>query len=448
MFDFAKRQNFPLFHYHSYQYRFENDTKLIITFDFEIEGLCSFKPETTISFPNGFKNTITPEFLCNLVFHFGLVEMISYWKATCSPLIKIHCGYLEKLQINFWQDLFFQGLGEFRYKNNMLVSANDFVHFECDAEAKDTKMASNYPVTNQLIMVPIGGGKDSIVTLEILCRNKHTPLLFFLNPRESTFKIAETSQIPAKNWVIINRQIDQNLLKLNEQGYLNGHTPFSALLAFMTILVGVPLGVQSIMLSNENSANEGNVTFNGQIVNHQYSKTYDFEKKFIKYSQKYLTKQTQYFSFLRPLKELAIARLFTKYTKYHTHFKSCNVGQKKDVWCGNCPKCLFVWVILSPWLSLEEMVNIFKKNIWLDLSQLDTLKELAGLSGIKPFECVGTSTEVRAALTLCQKKYGKTQLPLLSSINIDDFQFNEEEISKEHKIPKPYWEMLKHELSS
>ena len=448
MFDFAKRQNFPLFHYHSYQCQFENDEKLTISFDFEIEGLCSFKPKTTINFPNGFKNTISPEYLCHLSFQYGLVEMISYWKSTCSPLIKVHCGYLDNDQIGFWKDLFFQGLGEFRFKNNILANSAEFVNIECDTESKDQLVTTINLKTNNLLMVPLGGGKDSIVTLEILCKNKLSPLLFFLNPRESTFNIADASNISKKNWVIAQRQIDQNLLKLNEQGYLNGHTPFSALLAFLTMLSGVPLGVRNIILSNENSANEGNVLFNGQIVNHQYSKTFDFEKKFSFYSQKYLAKETQYFSFLRPLKELAIARLFSKYTKYHNHFKSCNVGQKKDVWCGNCPKCLFVWVILSPWLPLEDMIKIFNKNIWQDLNQLDSLKELAGVSGIKPFECVGTSSEVRSALLLCQKKYEKTSLPLLSSIKMDDFQYNEEKICNEHMVPKPYWEMLKNELSS
>lgn len=448
MFDFAKRQNFPLFHYHSYQCQFENDEKLTITFDFEIEGLCSFKPKTIINFPKGFKNSISPEYLCQLCFQYGLVEMISYWKSTCSPMIKVHCRYLDNDQINFWQDLFFQGLGEYRYKNNILASAKDFVNIECDSESKDTLVFTKNLNSNNLIMVPIGGGKDSIVTLEILCKNKLSPLLFFLNPRESTFKIGEVSEISRKNWVIAHRQIDPKLLNLNEKGYLNGHTPFSALLAFLTLLVGIPLGVKNIILSNENSANEGNVQFNGQIVNHQYSKTYDFEKKFSNYSLKYLTNQTQYFSFLRPLKELAIARLFSKYTKYHSHFRSCNVGQKKDVWCGNCPKCLFVWVILSPWLSLDEMKKIFNKNIWQDLNQINSLYELAGLRGVKPFECVGTSSEVRSALLLCQKKFGKASMPLLSSIIMEDFQYNEDKISNEHMIPKPFWEMLKNELSS
>ena len=345
MFFFKDRQLHPIFHFHSYHYQFENPEKLIITYDFEIENLVVFKPALEIHFPKGFQNTISPDYYCHLVFQYGLAEMISYWKVTCSPLIRIHCGILTSEQIIFWQDLFYQGLGEFRYINQITNHKNEFVKLECD-EIEPEKYFFFKPYNNSnLEMVPIGGGKDSIVTLEILCKNRRNPLLFFLNPTNSGYKIAAASGVPQSHWVIVKRQIDKNLLKLNDLGYLNGHTPFSALLAFMTILVSVPLGVSKIILSNESSAEEGNVLWNGEIVNHQYSKSFDFEKNMDRYAQQYLTPQTRYFSFLRPLKEIQIAKLFAKFTKYHEYFKSCNVGQKNDIWCCQCSKCLFVWVI-------------------------------------------------------------------------------------------------------
>lgn len=448
MFHFDNRHLHPIFHFHSYQWKFEAPNKLLISYDFEIEKLVCFKPAIEIKFPNDFKNSLTPENICQLVFQYGLVEMISYWKSTCSPLIMIHCGKLNSSQISFWKNLYYHGLGEFRFKNKIMANENEFLNIEFDDHELAEDLFLDNKIYPQLLMVPIGGGKDSIVTLEIMCKNKLKPLLFFLNPRESTFKIADASGIPKDNWIIANRQIDKNLLLLNDQGYLNGHTPFSALLAFLTILVGVPLGVNQIILSNENSANEGNAEFNGEIINHQYSKTFDFEKKFDSYRKQYLTHQTNYFSFLRPLKELQIAKLFSKYTKYHTLFRSCNVGQKQDYWCCQCSKCLFVWVILSPWISFSGMEKIFGKNLWNDNQLLQTLKELAGINGNKPFECVGTIAEVRSALVLSAKKYTKQNFSLLKEVQKWDLKISMDTINQNNLVPQLFMEMLNNELSS
>ena len=447
MFSFEHRHRHPIFHFHSYQYKFETSEKLIVSYDFEIERLGSFKPQLEINFPTGFKNNLSPEYYCHLAFQYGLVEMISYWKATCSPLIRVHCGVLTNEQLLFWNDLFFQGLGEFRYKNQITSNIKDFVTIECDEQEPEKSLSYHHNVNIKSLVIPIGGGKDSVVTLALLCENKLNPFLFFLNPRESSFKIAEASGVPKSNWIIAKRQIDKNLMLLNDQGYLNGHTPFSALLAFMTMFASIPLGIKHIVLSNESSAEEGNALFHGQMINHQYSKTFDFEKKFDRYAQKYLSNETKYFSFLRPLKELNIAKLFSRYSKYHPYFKSCNVGQKKDIWCGQCSKCLFVWVILSPYMTLTAMEKIFGKNLWLDSEQLDTLKELAGIKGNKPFECVGTIAEVRTALALSLKKYENQKFPLLLAAQKWGLMISEDTLNQEHLIPANFMEMLTHELA-
>jgi hypothetical protein len=448
MVNFNLRSQHSIFHFKSFQWRFENSIKLLIEFEFEVEQLVVFSPKLEINFPVAVQNNLSKEAWDLLIFHFGLVEMISYWKATCSPIIKIHCGNLNAEQIVFWKNLFYQGLGEFRFKNNIQINKQDFVNFECKSKTKTTNITHKNILKTDSIIVPIGGGKDSVVTLEILRKNSVLPYLFLLNPRTSSLKIAEVNGVLKEKWVIAKREIDKNLLELNEKGYLNGHTPFSAMLAFMTILTAVPLGIHYIALSNENSADEGNLVFNNEIVNHQYSKSFDFEKKFTQYIQSFITDQTQYFSFLRPLKELQIARLFAKYKKYHALFKSCNIGQKKDIWCGECSKCLFVWVILSPWLSTSEMAKIFGKNIWCDLQLLETLKQLAGVVGNKPFECVGTITEVRTALAMSIKKYAGDEFPLLIEAQKWGLEIIEEGKSQEHLMPKSFMEMLQNELSS
>ena len=110
----------------------------------------------------------------------------------------------------------------------------------------------------------------------------------------------------------------------------------------------------------------------------------------------------QYFSFLRPLSELQIASLFARYEAYHPVFRSCNVGSKTDSWCGHCPKCLFTWIILSPFLTRGQLTAIFGKDLMADASLQPVLEELNGTAAVKPFECVGTVEEVQACLKATQ----------------------------------------------
>jgi hypothetical protein len=203
------------------------------------------------------------------------------------------------------------------------------------------------------------------------------------------------------------------MLDLNKQRYLNGHTPFSALVAFSSVIAGYLNGLRFVALSNESSANESTVA--GSYVNHQYSKSFEFEEDFRYYEKKYLGSGVYYFSFLRPLAELQIAMLFSRFKKYHSVFKSCNVGSKQDIWCGHCPKCLFVYIILSPFLSLNELDNIFGKRLFEDESLQEDFDKLCGILPEKPFECVGSRDEVNASLAETIRKYDGAgiELPIL-----------------------------------
>lgn len=212
--------------------------------------------------------------------------------------------------------------------------------------------------------------------------------------------------------MVVTRTIDPKLLELNRKGYLNGHTPFSAYLAFLSVLCATLFDTKYIALSNERSSNEGNVKYLRKTINHQYSKSFDFEKKFRSYIKTYLTKGVEYFSFLRPLYELQIVRIFAQYPKYFSAFLSCNEahkttsGTKKPTgkWCGKCAKCLFVWLALYPFVSEKQIANIFKKSLFQDKTLAPLLEELTGKKKFKPFECVGTTKESRAALSLCRQK--------------------------------------------
>ena len=141
-----------------------------------------------------------------------------------------------------------------------------------------------------------------------------------------------------------------------------------------------------------------------------------------------------------------------KYKKYHKVFKSCNIGSKEDPWkwCDKCPKCLFVYIILSPYLSDEELLEIFKENLYEKENLLKTFRELLGLEKFKPFECVGTVKEVRYAVSMAIKK--RTELPYLLKYYKDNYPLEEysllNDYNEENFIPQEYQNILKEELKN
>ena len=379
------RAKYPKFIYEDFKVE-EIDNELVCTFYFNIPGLTTFEP--TIKFP--IEKKYDKELVEYLVFHIGLVELVSYFKCTCSPNIEIKAGYLDEYQINWFKKLYYYGLGEFMYVNKIDCSMNDLMHITCTSNRK-FNFNTDYNGSGNLIA--IGGGKDSIVSLELL--KGYDNLCHMINPKKVSIDVCNTAGV---DYYGIIRTLDKKIIELNKEGFLNGHTPFSSLVAFVSYLACYLNNKKYIVLSNEGSANEPTVL--GTKINHQYSKTYEFELDFDEYTKRYFNLGIKYFSLLRPLKEIQIAMLFSKYKKYHTIFKSCNVGSKSEPWewCCNCPKCLFVFIILRVFLSKEEMVNIFGRNVLDNKDLLNSFLELIGESDTKPFECIGTIEEVRFAM--------------------------------------------------
>lgn len=414
------RKKYPKFVYTGYSYKISNNN-LEIFFDFKIKPDIFFKPKITIENidENNLKR-IGESVLGSLVFNLGLVEMISYWKATCSEEIEIRAGSLNKEQIRWFKDLIANGMGQFFYENKINWSIVKTLKL---SSSKKTSFDVFKNKLSNRILLPIGGGKDSVVSLELLKKDSKDIICFSLNPTDAAEKIMEIGK--CRKPIIVKRKIDLRLLELNRKGFLNGHTPFSAYLAFLTVLIGVIFDYKYIAFSNERSSNEGNLKYLGKVINHQYSKSFDFEKKFRNYSKKYLAKDIEYFSFLRPLYEIQIGKLFSKYfDKYGTAFLSCNEayktysGKRKPVknWCGKCPKCLFVFAILYPFVETKKLIKIFRKNLFEKKELVDLMKELIGESKFKPFECVGTKKESLVALYLSLKK-NKEQRNLLYLLN-------------------------------
>lgn len=385
----------------------ESGQVLGLEFHFIIPGLAEFKPRWEITKPNSKPLDQDAGVLNVLVFSLGMVELISYWKITCSPKVHIDCGSLSETQCSWWKKLYKKGLGEFFYTNGINVD-DDFMTIIADDT--DKQPPSKVPFTNNAkILVPIGGGKDSAVTLEAL-NGYAERFCYIINPRKATLDTVSVAMIPPDNLITANRTLDENMLLLNKQGFLNGHTPFSALVAFSSVLTAFIHGIEFIALSNESSANEATV-FNTD-VNHQYSKSFEFESDFINYEKNHIHSGIKYFSLLRPLTEIGIARIFSGLKKYHPIFQSCNVGSKQGFWCAHCPKCLFVYIILAPFLKQDEMVRIFAKDMLDDITLLPVFEKLVGIQPEKPFECVGRCDEVNAALQELLRQYETSGTPL------------------------------------
>ena len=410
------RNKYPRFIYEDFSYKVVNND-LEIVFSFLIPPDIKLKPKLIIeNIPKNLQSTEFCKFE-NLIFHLGLAEIPSYWKATCSPVIEIKAGNLNKEQIKWWKKLLIDGLNQFYYENKIDWRKKGFLKIISNGDIKK----SDFHKLSDRYLVPFAGGRDSIVTLEALKKKGANISLFTVNPIERIQKAVKISGV--KKQIIVRRIIDKKLLELNKKGYLNGHTPFTSVLSFISVFCAALFNYKNIAFSNEKSAEEGNVRYLGKIINHQWAKSLKFEKMFKFYVKKYLVKNVNYFSFLRKYGDLEISKMFSKYKKYFPVFSSCNAGIRfsnrehlaaKERWCGNCPKCLFVYMALYPHLNKKELVEIFGKDIFENKKLLSILRGLLGQGKPKPFECVGTKAESRLAFKLCLEKVQKSgKIPYL-----------------------------------
>lgn len=406
------RDTYPSFIYDSFEYYIEKNT-LKIKYNFEIPGLSEFSPTWEFEVPQDFNIDNNRNIIENCIFNLGMIELLSYWKLTCSPKITIKCAKISEDQLLWWKKLYINGLGEFFYSNKIYDHLNYVNDYTVETESKqdlivlECQATKEYLCSNKSLnlkgnIIPVGGGKDSVVTMEIMNNLKFQNMVYIVNPRgasKTTANIAGYDKIYAPI-----RTLDSNMLELNKKGFLNGHTPFSAILAFSSYLTAIITGKKYILLSNESSANEPSVS--GTKVNHQYSKSIEFENDVRHYFDNYmLAKGPEYYSLLRPLNEWQIAKIFCMYPKYFEDFKSCNVGSKQDIWCENCAKCLYVYILLAAFLDKEQMGKIFKTDL-LDNVELKNIFDGLAYDDIdKPFECVGTKEEVNLCLNIIARKY-------------------------------------------
>ncbi len=436
------REEYKFFRFQRYDYTVENES-LSVKFYFSLDNKYFFTPSFELPLRKIYDfNNISNNQLDTIIFNIGMIELISYWKLACPKKVYIAPFCLCDEQIKWWKKLYFNGLGEFFYLNGIKENVNDFMEIVCETDVPCEKIFFESKARTQTL-VPIGGGKDSVVTLELL-KNKIPVIPLIINPRRATIECAETAGFSEDQVTVIKRTLDPTMLRMNNEGFLNGHTPFSAMLAFYTVLIAFLTNSKYIALSNESSANEPTVP--DTEVNHQYSKSIAFENDFRDYVDKYIISEIQYFSFLRPINEVQIASLFAKNKVYYKVFKSCNVGSKTDSWCGKCPKCLFTYIIMSPFINEDELKDIFGRNLLEDNELLPILKQLKGEAEVKPFECVGTIEEVNACLDVCQKTKDESQMFNVEANGHASFNDLLNQYDEMNNLPEQFESILKDNL--
>ena len=336
-----------------------------------------------------------------------IVLGISYYKFYCPPAVAFAKAgaTLSKREANFWNIVYKNGLGEFFYKNKLDPKTSP--KFPYSKNVKTT----NYliPIKNSRCLLGIGGGKDSIVVAELLKERNFDITAFSVQTNKSSELVDDIIDTIGIKSLKIKRVLDPKVFDTHPY---DGHIPISAIYAFLGVLSAVLYKYSYVIVGNEYSSNFGNVTYKLQIINHQWSKSFEFEKLFDDYVKNIISPDISYFSLLRPFYEIRIVKMFSKLKKYFPYFSSCNrnfrINEKSNsLWCGECPKCVFVFTLLSAFLKKKELLDIFKKNLYQDKNLLPLFKDVLGFGNMKPFDCVGTFKEAQSAIYLTQSVFAR-----------------------------------------
>jgi hypothetical protein len=354
----------------------------------------SFEERLVFDFPPRALSSAEREVLDRIFRLIFLFSGVSYYKAFIPERLVCEAFEVDPDTAAFVTRFYEKGLAEFAWKNRVPLR----VGFRPDTAAPALPLALDLP---RLTCVPVGGGKDSVVTLECLKHAGEPLVLFSLGDAAPIAACIAASGLPSFR---VHRRLDRTILALNRQGALNGHVPITGILSAIALACAVLFGFDAIAMSNEHSASAPNLFSDGIPVNHQFSKSLEFEADFSDYVGRHISPSIAYFSLLRPLSEIEIARRFANFPEYFESFRSCNTAfrqlpaERGRQWCGDCPKCRFVFLALAPFVGHSELIRIFGRNLLDDETQIAGFAALCGLSDHKPFECVGEISESAAAM--------------------------------------------------
>lgn len=384
-----------------------------------------------------------------------LIAGVSYYKAAVPEEIRIDSYTIDAETAALLELIYVNGLGEFAYRNglNLHGKINFPVAGETEAPAPTLGLREH-------ALVAIGGGKDSLVSIEALRKLGIEQTVTWVGGSQLIRACAERTGLATLN---LGRALAPQLFDFNREGAWNGHIPVTVLNSAIMTLAALLLGVDQIVFSNERSASYGSLIEGTGEVNHQWSKGWACEQAFGDYLQRHIAGDLHYYSLLRPLSELAVARQFAKTDHYDAHFSSCNrnfhiMGERPaNRWCGVCPKCHFVFLALAPFMPKPRLVGIFGRNLLDDPAQTAGYDALLEYLDHKPFECVGEGRESRAAMAALTSRPEWREDALVERFaleirpQLDETELRIEPllvIDEEQRIPAKLWERLRAQLAA
>ncbi|MDI9240565.1 UDP-N-acetyl-alpha-D-muramoyl-L-alanyl-L-glutamate epimerase [Lysobacter sp. LF1] len=384
-----------------------------------------------------------------------LIAGVSYYKAAVPEEIRIDSYAIGADTAALIELIYVNGLGEFAYRNGLNLHGK--IRFPVGQEAGAKAPALGL---REHALVAIGGGKDSLVSIEALRALGVEQTVTWIGGSQLIRACAERTGLATLN---LGRTLAPQLFDYNREGAWNGHIPVTVLNSAIMVFAAVLLGVDQVVFSNERSASYGSLIEGTGEVNHQWSKGWACEQAFGEYVQREVASDLHYYSLLRPLSELAVARQFAKTDRYDSHFSSCNrnfhiLGERPaSRWCGVCPKCHFVFLALAPFMPKPRLMGIFGRNLLDDPAQTGGYDALLEFQDHKPFECVGEGRESRAAMAALAerpewredalvKRFAREIRPQLDAaeLRIEPLLA----IDDEQRIPPALWTRLRAHLAA
>lgn len=476
----ALLKKYQAFHFEGVKYTYDFDASILeVLLNYSLDGVEHFTEKLGFPLTEEEWKAVDFELLDRAFEGLLLIGGISYYKTFCPARMELGSIRLNAEQAAFWTKLYERGLGEFFYQNDLdwrglinfpVTDASARARVAADRtedgggkRADSMALVAGHKKLKNRSLLPIGGGKDSIVSGEILRLGGEEFMAFSLRDAEP---IRQTAEVLGKPRLIVSRELAPRLFELNDElngrGALNGHVPITAYISFLLAVAALLYDYKYLVLSLEKSANFGQVIFHGMDVNHQYSKSEEFEGDFRNYVKKYIYEDIEFFSLLRGFYEIKIAQIFDglkNFERYAPLFTSCNANFKiikeksSSKWCGHCPKCLFVFIILAAFVEKAELIKIFGANLLDNPDLKNLLEETLGMRDIKPFECVGTFEESQLAmLKISQKREWQTDIlvgyfvaKILPQLD-EDWTAREEQLmsmQKDHFIPEKFLKIIK-----
>jgi UDP-N-acetyl-alpha-D-muramoyl-L-alanyl-L-glutamate epimerase len=342
-----------------------------------------------------------------------LVAGVSYYKMAAPRRIALPAP-LGEAAAALVTAVYTKGLAEYAYRNDLPY----VLELAPAAQPGRPQPAAPVDTADRRPLSPVGGGKDSIVTLEALRQTGFDPVPFSVNPNHVIESVNAASGLPP---LAARRRLDPVLFELNAAGARNGHIPVTAINSLIAVAASALHGLGPVVMSNERSASDPNLIWNGHEINHQWSKGIEAEGLLRAALVEHAGLTDPYFSLLRTLSELHIARLFAQFTRYDAVVTSCNTAFKlRDPsarWCGHCPKCRFIFLALAPFMPRARLAAIFGADLLADSEQVPGYLELLGIDAHKPFECVGEVEESVVALRLLRDSDEWRDAPVVRALH-------------------------------